>query len=175
MTPTASTRCSRVGSPGSTNRGDPEQTGKPRFSYPPQLLLVDGGQPQVNAAARALAESGHTEIALAGIAKRLEELWLQGDDFPVILPRTSQALYLVQRLRDEAHRFAITHQRARRKRDIRTVLSEIPGLGESRIKSLLKHFGSVAALREASAEQIQELPGIGPKLAQTIYTHLARG
>ena len=155
--------------------GDPEQTGKPRFSYPPQLLLVDGGQPQVNAAARALAESGHTEIALAGIAKRLEELWLPGDDFPVILPRTSEALYLVQRLRDEAHRFAITHQRARRKRDIRTVLSEIPGLGESRIKSLLKHFGSVAALREASAEQIQELPGIGPKLAQTIYTHLARG
>jgi excinuclease ABC subunit C len=155
--------------------GDPEQTGKPRFSYPPQLLLVDGGQPQVNAAARALAESGHTEIALAGIAKRLEELWLPDDDFPVILPRTSEALYLVQRLRDEAHRFAITHQRARRKRDIRTVLSEIPGLGESRIKALLKHFGSVAALREATADQIQELPGIGPKLAQTIHAHLARG
>jgi len=155
--------------------GDPEQTGKPRFSYPPQLLLVDGGQPQVNAAARALAESGHTEIALAGIAKRLEELWLPDDDFPVILPRTSEALYLVQRLRDEAHRFAITHQRARRKRDIRTVLAEVPGLGESRIKALLKHFGSVAALREATPEQIQELPGIGAKLAQTVHSHLARG
>jgi len=155
--------------------GDPEQTGKPRFSYPPQLLLVDGGQPQVNAAARALAESGHTEIALAGIAKRLEELWLPDDDFPVILPRTSEALYLVQRLRDEAHRFAITHQRARRKRDIRTVLAEIPGLGEARIKALLKHFGSVAALREATPEQIQELPGIGAKLAQTVHSHLARG
>ena len=155
--------------------GDPEQTGKPRFSYPPQLLLVDGGQPQVNAAARALAESGHTEIALAGIAKRLEELWLPDDDFPVILPRTSEALYLVQRLRDEAHRFAITQQRARRKRDIRTVLAEIPGLGEARIKALLKHFGSVAALREATPEQIQELPGIGAKLAQTVHSHLARG
>ncbi|HLT67977.1 MAG TPA: excinuclease ABC subunit UvrC [Microbacterium sp.] len=155
--------------------GDPEQTGKPRFSYPPQLLLVDGGQPQVNAAARALAESGHTEIALAGIAKRLEELWLPDDDFPVILPRKSEALYLVQRLRDEAHRFAITHQRARRKRDIRTVLAEVPGLGESRIKALLKHFGSVAALREATPEQIQELPGIGAKLAQTVHSHLARG
>ena len=154
---------------------EPERSGKPRFSYPPQLLLVDGGQPQVNAAARALAESGHSEIALAGIAKRLEELWLPGEDYPVILPRTSEALYLVQRLRDEAHRFAITHQRARRKRDIRTVLSEVPGLGEARIKALLKHFGSVASLREASAEQIQELPGIGPKLAQTIVSHLARG
>jgi len=155
--------------------GDPEQTGKPRFSYPPQLLLVDGGQPQVNAAARALAESGHAEIALAGIAKRLEELWLPDDDYPVILPRTSEALYLVQRLRDEAHRFAITHQRARRKRDIRTVLAEIPGLGEARIKALLKHFGSVAALREATPQQIEELPGIGEKLAHTIHSHLARG
>jgi excinuclease ABC subunit C len=146
---------------------------KPRFSYPPQLLLVDGGKPQVEAAARALRDAGHTEIGLCGIAKRLEEVWLPGEDFPVILPRTSEALYLLQRLRDEAHRFAITHQRKRRKRDISTVLEEVPGLGASRIKALLKHFGSVSALKSATAEQIQEIPGIGPTLAESIHGHLA--
>src|SRR5690606_17348195 len=113
---------------------------RPRFAYPPQLLLVDGGKPQVEAAARALRDSGHTEIGLCGIAKRLEEVWLPGEDFPVILPRTSEALYLLQRLRDEAHRFAIVHQRKRRRRDIGSVLEEVPGLGASRIKALLKHF-----------------------------------
>lgn len=149
------------------------QRRRPRFAYRPQLLVVDGGQPQVEAAARALRDSGHPEIALCGIAKRLEELWVPGDPYPVILPRTSEALYLVQRLRDEAHRFAITHQRRRRKRDIGTVLSEIPGLGASRIKALLKHFGSVAALREATPEQIGEVSGIGPALASAIHSHLA--
>ncbi|MGV9192883.1 excinuclease ABC subunit UvrC [Microbacterium sp. MC2] len=146
---------------------------KPRFAYRPQLLVVDGGQPQVEAAARALRDAGHPEIALCGIAKRLEEVWLPGEEYPVILPRTSEALYLLQRLRDEAHRFAITHQRKRRKRDISSVLSEIPGLGPSRIKALLKHFGSVAKLSAATPEQIAELPGIGPKLAATIHQHLA--
>lgn len=146
---------------------------KPRFSYPPQLLLVDGGKPQVEAAARALRDAGHTEIGLCGIAKRLEEVWLPGEDFPVILPRTSEALYLLQRLRDEAHRFAIIHQRKRRRRDIATVLEEVPGLGASRIKVLLKHFGSVTALRGASSEEIQQVQGIGPALAQSIHTHLA--
>lgn len=146
---------------------------KPRFSYPPQLLLVDGGKPQVEAAARALRDAGHTEIGLCGIAKRLEEVWLPGEDFPVILPRTSEALYLLQRLRDEAHRFAIIHQRKRRKRGITTVLEEVPGLGASRIKVLLKHFGSVTALREASSEEILQVQGIGPALAQSIHTHLA--
>lgn len=146
---------------------------RPRFAYRPQLLVVDGGAPQVAAAARALADAGHPEIALCGIAKRLEEIWLPGEDFPVILPRTSEALYLLQRLRDEAHRFAITHQRSRRKRDITTVLSEVPGLGEVRIKALLKHFGSVAALSRASADEITELPGIGPKLAAVIEQRLA--
>lgn len=144
-----------------------------RFAYRPQLLVVDGGQPQVAAAERALRDSGHSEIALVGIAKRLEEIWLPGEDFPVILPRTSEALYLLQRLRDEAHRFAITHQRKKRKRDIATVLSEIPGLGDSRIKVLLRHFGSVTALRTATAEQMSEVPGIGPKLATTIHEHLS--
>jgi len=159
--------------------GDPEGDAvadapkRRRFAYKPQLLLVDGGQPQVNAAARALRDSGRTDIALAGIAKRLEELWLPDDDFPVILPRTSEALYLVQRLRDEAHRFAITHQRRRRRRDITTILSEIPGLGESRIKALLKHFGSVTALRAATPEQIREVNGIGPALADGIHEHLS--
>ncbi|MEW2460264.1 excinuclease ABC subunit UvrC [Microbacterium sp. K41] len=146
---------------------------KPRFAYPPQLLLVDGGKPQVEAAARALHDAGHTEIAVCGIAKRLEEVWLPGDDFPVILPRTSEALYLLQRLRDEAHRFAITHQRKRRKKDIGSVLAEVPGLGASRIKVLLKHFGSVTALRAADPSQIQEVQGIGPVLAQTIHSHLS--
>ncbi|PVW06895.1 excinuclease ABC subunit C [Microbacterium sp. Gd 4-13] len=145
-----------------------------RFAYPPQLLVVDGGQPQVAAAARALKDAGHSEIALCGIAKRLEEVWLPGEDYPVILPRTSEALYLLQRLRDEAHRFAITHQRKRRKRDISSVLSEIPGLGDARIKALLRHFGSVTALRAATPDEIAELPGIGPKLADSIHSHLAR-
>jgi len=145
---------------------------RPRFAYPPQLLIVDGGQPQVAAAARALDESGHTEIALCGIAKRLEEIWLPGEEYPVILPRTSEALYLVQRLRDEAHRFAITHQRKRRRRDISSVLEEVPGLGAARIRALLRHFGSVTALRSATVEQIAELPGIGPKLATAVHEHL---
>lgn len=145
-----------------------------RFAYPPQLLVVDGGQPQVAAAARALKDAGHEEIALCGIAKRLEEVWLPGEEYPVILPRTSEALYLLQRLRDEAHRFAITHQRKKRKRDISSVLSEVPGLGEARIKALLRHFGSVTALRAASREEIEALPGIGPKLAESIRAHLDR-
>jgi len=148
---------------------------RPRFAYRPQLLVVDGGQPQVEAAARALRDAGHEDIALCGIAKRLEEVWLPGEEYPVILPRTSEALYLLQRLRDEAHRFAITHQRKRRKRDISSILSEVPGLGDARIKALLRHFGSVAALRQATPEEIAQLPGIGPKLAGSIHRHLADG
>jgi len=162
--------------PEPVDEGDSEQTTgrkKPRFAYPPQLLLVDGGQPQVAAAARALRDSGHTEIAVCGIAKRLEEIWLPDDDFPVILPRTSEALYLLQRLRDEAHRFAITHQRKRRRNDITSILSEVPGLGASRIKVLLKHFGSVTALRAAGPGEIEAVQGIGPVLAQNIHTHLS--
>ncbi|MGN8027692.1 excinuclease ABC subunit UvrC [Microbacterium sp. 22242] len=148
---------------------------RPRFAYPPQLLIVDGGKPQVEAAARALRDAGRTGIGLCGIAKRLEELWLPGEEYPVILPRTSEALYLVQRLRDEAHRFAITHQRKRRRRDISSILGEVPGLGAARIKALLRHFGSVAALRRADAAEIQEVQGIGPALAEAIRAHLARG
>ncbi len=143
-----------------------------RFSYRPNLLIVDGGQPQVAAAARAIADSGVQGIALVGIAKRLEEVWQPDSDYPVILPRNSDALFLVQRIRDEAHRFAITHQRARRKRDITSVLTEIPGLGAARVKDLLKHFGSVAKLKEASVQEIQEVKGIGPRIAETIHERL---
>ncbi|RFA14716.1 excinuclease ABC subunit C [Subtercola boreus] len=143
-----------------------------KFSYPPNLLIVDGGQPQVQAAARALKESGVQGIFLAGLAKRLEEIWLPDDDFPVILPRGSEALFLLQRIRDEAHRFAITHQRARRKRDITSVLSEIPGLGPARVKTLLKEFGSVSKLRQATPEEIAEVKGVGELLARTIHRQL---
>jgi excinuclease ABC subunit C len=143
-----------------------------KFAYPPQLLIVDGGQPQVAAAARALRESGVTGIQLCGIAKRLEELWLPDSDFPVILPRNSDALFLVQRIRDEAHRFAISYQRQKRSRDIQSVLATIPGLGPSRVKELLSHFGSVSRLRRADATEIAEVRGIGPNLAATIVEQL---
>jgi excinuclease ABC subunit C len=143
-----------------------------KFAYRPNLLVVDGGQPQVEAAARALEESGVEGIYLCGIAKRLEEIWTPDSDFPVILPRNSDALFLFQRVRDEAHRFAITHQRQRRKRDIGSVLSEIPGLGPARVKELLKHFGSVTQLKRADEAAIAEVKGVGPTLAATVHRHL---
>ncbi|WP_210481403.1 excinuclease ABC subunit UvrC [Naasia sp. SYSU D00948] len=148
----------------------PRRPGK--FSYRPNLLIVDGGKPQVEAAARAIRDTGVQGIAVAGIAKRLEEVWLPGGDFPVILPRNSDALFLVQRIRDEAHRFAIAHQRTRRKRDITSVLTEIPGLGSARVRELLRHFGSVAKLKQASPDEIQQVKGIGPQLASTIHERL---
>ena len=138
----------------------------------PQLIIVDGGVPQVRAAHRALAEAGITDIALCGVAKRLEEIWLPDDSFPVILPRTSEALFMVQRIRDEAHRFAITFQRQRRRGGISSELSEVPGLGPKRVKGLLTHFGSVTRLRKASVEEIASAPGIGSGLAEHIHTHL---
>ena len=153
---------------------DPD-TGRPRrFAYPPNLVVVDGGLPQVNAARAALAELGIHDVALVGLAKRLEEVWIPGMDFPAILPRASEGLYLLQRVRDEAHRFAITFHRQRRSKAMTTsVLDDIPGLGDVRRKSLLRHFGSVKRLKEASAEQIQEVPGIGGALAATIERALS--
>lgn len=159
--------------PDSDGDPDADTVSKPRkFAYPPQLLIVDGGQPQVQAAQRALVESGRTDIQLVGMAKRLEEIWLPNSDFPVILPRNSESLFLLQRVRDEAHRFAITYQRAKRKKDISSVLADIPGLGPARVKALLRHFGSVAKLREAAPEAITEVAGIGPALATTIHAQL---
>jgi excinuclease ABC subunit C len=156
------------------SRIDPD-TGRPRrFAYPPNLVVVDGGLPQVNAARAALAELGVDDVALVGLAKRLEEVWLPGQEFPVILPRTSEGLYLLQRVRDEAHRFAITFHRQRRSKAMTSsALDDIPGLGESRRKALLRHFGSVKKVRAASEEQIREVPGIGPGLAATIAQALA--
>ncbi|NMM23024.1 MAG: excinuclease ABC subunit UvrC [Phycicoccus sp.] len=155
------------------SRIDPD-TGKPRrFAYPPNLVVVDGGLPQVNAAHSALAELGIDDVALVGLAKRLEEVWLPGQSFPVILPRTSEGLYLLQRVRDEAHRFAITFHRERRSKAMTaSVLDGIPGLGDGRRKALLRHFGSVKKLKAASIDQIREVPGIGAVLADTIAVHL---
>jgi excinuclease ABC subunit C len=144
-----------------------------KFSYRPGLLVVDGGQPQVNAAARALADSGIDDIAVIGLAKRLEEIWLPNNPFPVILPRGSESLFLLQRIRDEAHRFAITAQRKQRKSSIATELSLIEGLGDKRVTALLRRFGSAKRLRSATVEEIAEVAGIGPLLAKAIVDKLA--
>ena len=137
------------------------------FSYPPGLMLIDGGLPQVHAAARALERAGLT-IPVCGIAKRLEELWLPDSQFPVILPRNSQALFLLQQVRDEAHRFAIKHQRKKRSHSIASVLNDIPGLGPVKIKLLLKTFGSVTRLRNASVDDLTAVAGITQELAERI-------
>jgi excinuclease ABC subunit C len=143
-----------------------------KFSYRPNLLIVDGGQPQVSAAIRALADSGISDLAVCGIAKRLEEIWLPGESFPVILPRATDELFLLQRIRDEAHRFAITFQRTKRSSAISSTLSEIAGLGDKRVAALLKHFGSAKRLRLATVDEIAEVAGIGKALAQQITDSL---
>jgi excinuclease ABC subunit C len=148
-------------------------TGRPRrFAYPPQLVVVDGAQPQADAAAGVLAELGIDDVAVCGLAKRLEEVWLPStvDEYPVILPRTSEGLYLLQRVRDEAHRFAITYHRQRRsKRMTTSALDDVPGLGEVRRKALLRQFGSVKRLRSARVEEIAEVSGIGPRTAALVF------
>jgi excinuclease ABC subunit C len=153
-----------------------DDEGRPRkFAYPPQLVVVDGGQPQVAAARRALDELGIDDIAVCGLAKRLEEVWLPGEDDPVVLPRTSEGLYLLQRVRDEAHRFAITYQRTKRAKRFRAgPLDDVPGLGDTRKRALIKYFGSVRKLRSATVDQICEVPGIGRKTAETIAGALAQ-
>jgi excinuclease ABC subunit C len=144
-----------------------------KFSYRPSLLIVDGGIPQVNAAARAIKDSGVTGLSVVGLAKRLEEVWVPGSDFPIILPRATDELFLLQRIRDEAHRFAITYQRKKRSLAIASALIEIPGLGEKRVSALLKHFGSAKRLKLATADEISDVAGIGPMLANQIVTELS--
>jgi excinuclease ABC subunit C len=144
-----------------------------KFSYPPQLIVVDGGAPQVSAAARALDELGITDIALCGLAKRLEEVWLPYSSDPLIMPRTSEGMYLLQRVRDEAHRFAITFHRSRRSKVmLESVLDEIEQLGHIRRTALMDRFGSVSAIRKATVAEIAATPGIGEKIAAIIWNHL---
>jgi excinuclease ABC subunit C len=146
-----------------------------KFAYPPALIVVDGGKPQVSAAQRALGELGITDIALCGLAKRLEEVWLPDNADPLIFPRNSEGLYLLQRIRDEAHRFAITFHRSRRSKVmLESLLDEIPGLGSARRTALLDRFGSVTAIRKAAVSELATTPGIGEKLAETIAQSLAQ-
>ena len=154
-----------------------EETGeqKPRrFAYPPNLYVVDGGAPQVNAAQSVLDELGVTDVAVIGLAKRLEEVWVPAEPDPVILPRNSEGLYLLQRVRDEAHRFAISYHRSKRsKRMTESALDNVPGLGETRRKALVTHFGSLAKLREAGIEEITAVPGIGAATAAAVLEALS--
>ena len=144
-----------------------------RFAYRPNLVVVDGGLPQVNAAARALEDAGVVDVVVVGLAKRLEEVWLPGEEFPVVLPRTSEGLYLLQRLRDEAHRFAVTFHRQRRSKAMTASrLDGIPGLGEKRRTALLGRFGSVKRIGKASVEELADVPGIGPALAAVVAAEL---
>ncbi|MFT4189211.1 MAG: excinuclease ABC subunit UvrC [Aeromicrobium sp.] len=154
---------------------DPGEEGeKKRFAYAPSLVVVDGGPPQVAAARQAFDELGVTDVALIGLAKRLEEVWLPDDEYPVILPRTSEGLYLLQRVRDEAHRFAISHHRSRRDRSMtRSALDDVTGLGPARRAALMERFGSLKKLRAATAEQIAETPGVGPATAEAVVAALA--
>jgi excinuclease ABC subunit C len=150
-------------------------TGRPRkFAYPPQLVVVDGGPPQVAAAQRALDDLGIDDVALCGLAKRLEEVWLPGEESPVIMPRTSEGLYLLQRVRDEAHRFAIAYHRQKRSRSmVGSALDDVAGLGDTRKKALLRHFGSVKRLRSATVEEVMEVPGVGRRTAEAVVAALA--
>ncbi|NAZ87392.1 excinuclease ABC subunit UvrC [Kineococcus indalonis] len=160
--------------PGAPAGLDPD-TGRPRrFAYTPNLVVVDGGRPQVDAAARALADAGVVDVALCGLAKRLEEVWLPGEEHPLVLPRTSQGLFLLQRVRDEAHRFAIAYHRSKRSRSMTTsALDGVPGLGQARRAALLKHFGSVKKLRAATVEEVAAVPGFGPRTAAAVVEALA--
>jgi excinuclease ABC subunit C len=151
---------------------DPETIDEGRFSYIPSLIVVDGGIGQVNAAARAVADSGVSGLAVCGIAKRLEEIWLPEGENPIILPRASEELFLLQRLRDESHRFALTASRRKRSSAISSYLLEIPGLGEKRVMALLKRFGSAKRLKVATLEEIADVAGIGKELASQILERL---
>jgi len=171
---TAQTVASSAGQITDANGGEPEARRK--FAYRPNLLVIDGGPGQVAAAVQALAELGITDVSVCGLAKRLEEVWLPGDDGPVIMPRSSEGLYLLQRVRDEAHRFAITYHRAKRRAALTTSeLDAVPGLGPARRATLLRRFGSVRKLRAATVEEIAAVPGFGPRTATAVYEALQQG
>ncbi|MEZ0580673.1 excinuclease ABC subunit UvrC [Nocardioides sp. MH1] len=170
----STTDASEPSEPGRPMLVDPDTGRARKFAYAPGLVVVDGGAPQVAAAQRALDELGIEGIPICGLAKRLEEVWLPGEEDPVILRRTSEGLYLLQRVRDEAHRFAIAHHRGRRSKSmVESLLDDVPGLGEVRRKTLLRHFGSLKKLREAEVEAIAEVPGIGPRTASAIKEAIA--
>lgn len=162
---------------GAIVRGDTTTSIGPRkFAYPPNLVVVDGGRPQVDAASRALTDLGIHNVFVVGLAKRLEEVWLTDSDFPVILPRASQGLFMLQRIRDEAHRFAISFHRSKRAKSMtESALDDIPGLGPARQRALLKHFGSVRKLRTAGIQELQEVSGVGPALAAEVFAKLSEG
>lgn len=150
-----------------------QNTNRRHFAYRPNLVVVDGGKPQVMAAAKALEDCGVDDVAVCGLAKRLEEVWVPDDDYPIILRRQSEGMYLLQRVRDESHRFAITyHRQTRRKGALRSALDDIPGIGATYQKRLLNHFGSVRAMREATVEQLEQVKGIGHAKAEAIFTAL---
>jgi excinuclease ABC subunit C len=163
--------------PAARRPGPLDEDGRPRkFAYPPNLVVIDGGPAQVDAAVRALDELGIDDVAVCGLAKRLEEVWLPGEDAPVIMARSSEGLYLLQRVRDEAHRFAITYHRAKRSKALAvSELDGVPGLGPARRATLLRHFGSVRKIAGATEEEIAEVPGIGPRLASAVLTALSPG
>jgi excinuclease ABC subunit C len=154
--------------------GDPEFRQR-KFAYPPNLVVIDGGPAQVAAAVSALDALGIDDVAVCGLAKRLEEVWLPGEDAPVILPRTSEGLYLLQRVRDEAHRFAITYHRAKRSKALAvSQLDDVPGLGPARRATLLRHFGSVRRIAAATSAELAQVPGIGPQLSDAVLAALRR-
>ena len=169
----------REASPGGDDPEDSERpvvTPQKKFAYPPNLLVVDGGAPQVAAAAAALASLGIDDVSVCGLAKRLEEVWLPGQEYPVIMSRTSEGLYLLQRVRDEAHRFAITyHRQLREKKMTRSVLDDVPGLGPTRRRRLLKEHGSVKRLRELTEEELLGIPWLPDAVARATYAQLHGG
>ncbi len=155
---------------------EPEGSARRKFAYPPNLIVVDGGRPQLSAALDAVEAAGRPDLAVVSLAKRMEEVYLPGSPDPVVLPRTSEALYLLQRVRDEAHRFAIAYHRKLRGRSMtRSALDGIPGVGATRRKQLVRHFGSARKVAQASVEELEQVPGLGPQLAQAIWRHLHGG
>jgi excinuclease ABC subunit C len=153
--------------------GAPVRRERKKFAYPPNLIVVDGGRPQLAAALDAVRASASPDLAVVSLAKRMEEVYVPGMPDPVVIPRTSEALYLLQRVRDEAHRFAITYHRKLRDRSMtRSVLDGIPGVGETRRRQLVRHFGSARKAAQASLEELEQVPGVGPQLAKVVYDHL---